>query len=190
MFCSWLGQIVQSLERTFHICFILRFTSFGWGVSEEKIKMWKVNGTCTYLAKRLRELSSTNTEVILTNFFAEPTVLLLPITSREYGIRQSGIRLKIINEWQKANLASSPWWPMHSYTHENNAIHIQRSSRAFRLEMIKQNEIKVLLMAKVHGGNLHHIYADTGMALFSCMYECIGHGEDARFAFCHWINPL
>jgi hypothetical protein len=26
--------------------------------------------------------------------------------------------------------------------------------------MIKQNEIKVLLMAKVHGGNLHHIYAD------------------------------
>jgi hypothetical protein len=27
--------------------------------------------------------------------------------------------------------------------------------------MIKQNEIKVLLMAKVHGGNLHHIYADN-----------------------------
>jgi hypothetical protein len=27
--------------------------------------------------------------------------------------------------------------------------------------MIKQNDIKVLLMAKVHGGNLHHIYADT-----------------------------
>jgi hypothetical protein len=47
---------------------------------------------------------------------------------------------------------------MYSYMHENNAIHIQRSSRAgalriFRLEMIKQNEIKVLLMAKVHGGN-------------------------------------
>jgi hypothetical protein len=29
------------------------------------------------------------------------------------------------------------------------------------LQMIKQNEIKVLLMANVHGGNLHHIYADT-----------------------------
>jgi hypothetical protein len=27
--------------------------------------------------------------------------------------------------------------------------------------MINQSEIKVLLMAKVHGGNLHHIYADT-----------------------------
>jgi hypothetical protein len=27
--------------------------------------------------------------------------------------------------------------------------------------MIKQNEIKVLLMANVHGGNLHHVYADT-----------------------------
>jgi hypothetical protein len=25
--------------------------------------------------------------------------------------------------------------------------------------MIKQNEIKVLLMANVHGGSLHHIYA-------------------------------
>ena len=55
---------------------------------------------------------------------------------------------------------------MYSYMHENNAIHIQRSSRAgalrtFRLEMIKQNEIKVPLMAKVHGGNLHHIYAGT-----------------------------
>jgi hypothetical protein len=23
------------------------------------------------------------------------------------------------------------------------------------------NEVKVLLMANVHGGNLHHIYADT-----------------------------
>ena len=26
---------------------------------------------------------------------------------------------------------------------------------------MKQNEIKVLLMANVHGGNLHHTYADT-----------------------------
>jgi hypothetical protein len=40
--------------------------------------------TCTYLAKRIRELSSTKTEVILTNFFAEPTVLLVPITSRDH----------------------------------------------------------------------------------------------------------
>jgi hypothetical protein len=49
--------------------------------------------------------------------------------------------------------------------HESNAIRIQRSSRTFRLEMIKQNEIKVLLMANVHGGNLHHIYADTEILL-------------------------
>ena len=27
--------------------------------------------------------------------------------------------------------------------------------------MIKQNEIKVLLMGNIHGGNVHHIYADT-----------------------------
>ena len=36
-------QNVHSLERTFHRCFLLSFSSFGWWVSEEKIKMWKVN---------------------------------------------------------------------------------------------------------------------------------------------------
>ena len=34
----------QSLQRTFDRCFLPSFSSFGWGVSEEKIKMWKVNG--------------------------------------------------------------------------------------------------------------------------------------------------
>jgi hypothetical protein len=38
-----LEQNEQSLERTFHRCFLQSFTSFGWGVSEENIKMWKVN---------------------------------------------------------------------------------------------------------------------------------------------------
>jgi hypothetical protein len=37
------GQNEQSLQRTFHRCFLPSFTSFGRGVSEEKIKMWKVN---------------------------------------------------------------------------------------------------------------------------------------------------
>ena len=44
MFVNGSGQNVQSLERTFHRCFLPSFSSFGWGVSEEKIKMWKVNG--------------------------------------------------------------------------------------------------------------------------------------------------
>ena len=44
MFVNGLGQNVQSLERTFHWCFLTSFSSFGWEVSEEKIKMWKVNG--------------------------------------------------------------------------------------------------------------------------------------------------
>jgi hypothetical protein len=44
MFVDGSGRNEQSLERTFHRCFIPRFTSFSWGVSEEKIKMWKVNG--------------------------------------------------------------------------------------------------------------------------------------------------
>jgi hypothetical protein len=43
MFVNGSGQNEQSLERTFHRCFLPSFTSFGWGVSEEKIKMWKVN---------------------------------------------------------------------------------------------------------------------------------------------------
>jgi hypothetical protein len=38
------GQNEQSLERTFPRYFLPSFTSFGGGVSEEKIKMWKVNG--------------------------------------------------------------------------------------------------------------------------------------------------
>jgi hypothetical protein len=47
IFVNGSGQHKQSLERTFHRCFLPSFTSFGWGVSEEKIKMWKVNGRRT-----------------------------------------------------------------------------------------------------------------------------------------------
>ena len=43
MFVNGSGQNVQSLERTFYRCFLPSFSSFGWGVSEEKIKRWKVN---------------------------------------------------------------------------------------------------------------------------------------------------
>ena len=39
MFVNGSGQNQQSLERTFHRCFLSSFTSFGRGVSEEKIKM-------------------------------------------------------------------------------------------------------------------------------------------------------
>ena len=46
--CLWWPCLLMvqehSLERTFHRCFLPSFTSFGWGVSEEKIQMWKVNG--------------------------------------------------------------------------------------------------------------------------------------------------
>ena len=43
MFVNGSGQNVQSLERTFYRCFLPIFSSFGGGVSEEKIKMWKVS---------------------------------------------------------------------------------------------------------------------------------------------------
>jgi hypothetical protein len=39
MFVDGSGQNEQSLERTFHRCFLPSFTSFGRAVSEEKIKM-------------------------------------------------------------------------------------------------------------------------------------------------------
>jgi hypothetical protein len=39
MFVDGSGQKEQSLERTFHRCFLPSFTSFGRAVSEEKIKM-------------------------------------------------------------------------------------------------------------------------------------------------------
>jgi hypothetical protein len=38
------GQNMQDLEKNFYRCFLPIFSSFGWGVSEKKIKMWKVNG--------------------------------------------------------------------------------------------------------------------------------------------------
>jgi hypothetical protein len=39
MFVNGSEQNEHSLETTFHICFLHSFTSFGLGVSEEKIKM-------------------------------------------------------------------------------------------------------------------------------------------------------
>jgi hypothetical protein len=40
--------------------------------------------------------------------------------------------------------------------------------------MVKQNEIKVLLMANVHEGNLHHIpvYADTEILSDCALVYC------------------
>jgi hypothetical protein len=48
--CLWWPLLIMDwdkmcnlLERAFYRCFLPSFSSFGWGVSEEKIKMWKVN---------------------------------------------------------------------------------------------------------------------------------------------------
>ena len=55
MFVNRSGQNEQSLERTFHRCFLPSFSSFSWEVSKEKIKMWKVNETTD--AKRWQKLT-------------------------------------------------------------------------------------------------------------------------------------
>jgi hypothetical protein len=57
MFGNGSGQNVQSLERTFYRCFLPSFSSFGWGVSDEKIKMWKDNGRQTTDAKWWQKLT-------------------------------------------------------------------------------------------------------------------------------------
>jgi hypothetical protein len=51
--------------------------------------------------------------------------------------------------------------------------------------MIKQNEIKVLLMAKVHGGNLHHIYADTEI-LSAKSLIILNRIPDCRIPYCRF----
>ena len=59
IFVNGSGQHKQSWERTFHGCFLPSFTSFGWGVSEEKIKMWKVNGRRTPSDGKRKKLLNT-----------------------------------------------------------------------------------------------------------------------------------
>ena len=57
MFVNGSGQNEQSVERTIHRCFLPSFTSFGSAVSEEKIKMWNVNGWQTTDAKWWQKLT-------------------------------------------------------------------------------------------------------------------------------------
>ena len=47
MFVNGSGRNEHFLKRTFHRCFLPSFSSFGLGVSEEQIKMRKVNGQTT-----------------------------------------------------------------------------------------------------------------------------------------------
>ena len=57
MFVNRSGQNEQSLERTIHRCFLSSVSSFGWEVSGEKIKTWKVNGRQTTDTKWWQKLT-------------------------------------------------------------------------------------------------------------------------------------
>ena len=57
MFVNGSGRNEQCLKRNFHRCFLPSFSSFGWGVSEEMIKMWKVNSRQTTDAKWWQKLT-------------------------------------------------------------------------------------------------------------------------------------
>ena len=43
MFLMDWDEMNNLYDGPFHKCFLPSFISFGWGVSEERIKMWKVN---------------------------------------------------------------------------------------------------------------------------------------------------
>jgi hypothetical protein len=57
MFVDGSGRNELTLQRIFHRCFLPSISSFGWGLSEEKIKMWKVNGRRTTDAKWWQKLT-------------------------------------------------------------------------------------------------------------------------------------
>jgi hypothetical protein len=59
-FVNGSGWNEQSLERTFHRYFLPSFSSFGWGFSEEKIKMWKVYRRTTTTARWVKENKGNN----------------------------------------------------------------------------------------------------------------------------------
>ena len=86
MFVNGSGQNEQSLERTFHRCFLPSFTSFGWGVSEEKIKMWKVNRRQTMDNRRWTPSDGKSSHCQLAQWFQRRRLkckrLLMTLTTR------------------------------------------------------------------------------------------------------------
>ena len=82
MFVNGSWQNEQSLERTFHRCFLPSFSSYGWGVSEEKIKMWKVNGLTTD-AKWWQKLTPSNNLTNILNL-----VLGTQLKKEEWSLQQ------------------------------------------------------------------------------------------------------
>ena len=55
--CKWIGTKWAIFIEDLHRYFLPSFSSFGRGVSEEKIKMWKVNGRQTTDAKWWQKLT-------------------------------------------------------------------------------------------------------------------------------------
>ena len=76
MFVNRSGQNDQSLERTFHGCFQPSFSSFGWEVSEEKNKMWKVNGRQKTDAKWWQKLTLPLARWAKKKIFHSPLVII------------------------------------------------------------------------------------------------------------------
>ena len=72
---------MHSLERTFHRCFLPSFSSFGWGFSEENIKMWKVNGWQTTDTKWWQKLI-----LSLARFAKKNIKMWIPIVQTENAI--------------------------------------------------------------------------------------------------------
>jgi hypothetical protein len=90
-------------RRIFHRCFLPSFSSYGWGVSEEKIKTWKVNERQTTDAKWWQKLTLplarwANKPEALKSLYRSPgNKKKQLVLCKNYVLRHLGITINIKN---------------------------------------------------------------------------------------------
>jgi hypothetical protein len=110
-------------REDFHRCFLPSFSSFGWGFSEEKIKMWKVNGWQTTNTKwwpdPLTNMAATGNYCFgLADLFKSSPLKPLGQMNRNlvgsiyersfgWGFSEEKIKMWKVNGWQTTN---TKWW--------------------------------------------------------------------------------
>ena len=104
---------MHSLERTFHRCFLPSFSSFGWGFSEEKIKMWKVNGWQTTDTKSWQKLILPLARFVKKNIkmwiatYTFYRCFLPSFSSFGWGVSEEKIKMWKVNGRQTTD---AKWW--------------------------------------------------------------------------------